>query len=172
MPPIKAVINWGHAIIAIIGFGKDKNSELTEYNSKNFTKLAKTTPRKKLFFLNAPKINTKRALPVIIYGIIGKRGKGNNPVKAETILGKNPIKTPAPIPKIAVDKNKIALTIGPVINCCFKKGASRLITRKTIKIADLTQIFVFTKEMTFILSILVYYSIIDSLLHSIWPFLS
>ena len=126
-------------------------NELDKNKKINFKTLAETTPSQKFFFLNTPKVNTIIAFPIIIYGIIGKRGTGKRPAQPEIMLGKNPINAPAPIPKTAVLVNNTALTIGPVINCCFIKGAAIDITKKTVKTAIFTPVFVLVKAIVFIL---------------------
>ena len=157
MPPAKAVISWGQTIIAIIGFGKTvlikklAINELDKNKNTNFKMLAVKTPSQKFFFLKTPKHSTKTALPIIIYGIIGKSGIGKSPARLETMLGKNPIKTPAPIPNVAVETYKTALTIGPVINCCFKKGAAIDIAKKTAKTAIFIPILVLAKAIVLII---------------------
>lgn len=126
-------------------------NELDRYKKINFKIEADITPNPKLFFLNTPKTNTKIALPIIIYGIIGNKGIGKRPAQAEIMLGKKLINIPAPMPNIAVEAYKTALTIGPVINCCFIKGAAREIIKKTAKTAIFTPTLVLAKATVFIL---------------------
>jgi len=113
----------------------------------NFANPAGTKPH---FFPIRPKETAKMAFDAIIYGIKGVRGA--KPTNPETMLGINPKRTPASIPRRETERNKTIFTIVPVMSCIFIKGAKIAIDRKNRNKAVFVQTLSRVKIDDFILS--------------------
>ena len=91
------------------------------------------------------------ALLTIINGTIGASGRGKSPIDREIMLGMRPTIIPAWDPKKIVDKNKVALTIGPVTICCFNNGAKVAIRMKVINWVKMRTLLLMAKVLVLIM---------------------